>query len=71
MKRRTILAVALCIVVGSVIAQTDAELNAWTDVNIYEINKLYPRTNVIPIGEEWSQRLNKSWNFRRPPTATP
>ena len=44
-------------------AQTEAELNAWNDVNIYEINKLYPRTNVIPVGEEWSQCLNGNWKF--------
>ena len=44
-------------------SQTDAELNAWNDVNIYEINKLYPRTNVIPVGEEWTQCLNGDWKF--------
>ena len=44
-------------------AQTDSELNAWNDVNIYEINKLYPRTNVIPVGEEWSKCLNGDWKF--------
>ena len=44
-------------------AQTEAELNAWNDAKIYEINKLYPRTNVIPVGEEWSQCLNGDWKF--------
>ena len=44
-------------------SQTEAELNAWNDVNVYEINKLYPRTNVIPVGEEWSQCLNGDWKF--------
>ena len=44
-------------------AQTEAELNAWNDVKIYEINKLYPRTNVIPMGEEWSQCINGDWKF--------
>ena len=44
-------------------AQTEAELNAWNDVNIYEINRLYPRTNVIPVGEQWSQCLNGDWKF--------
>ena len=34
-------------------SQTEAELNAWNDVNVYEINKLYPRTNVIPRSR-WS-----------------
>ena len=45
-------------------AQTEAELNAWNDVNIYEINRLYPRTNVIPDGEQWSQCLNGDWKFQ-------
>ena len=49
-------------------AQTEAELNAWNDVNVYEINKLYPRTNVIPMGEEWSKNLNEYWNFYWFPT---
>ena len=44
-------------------AQTEAELNAWNDVNIYEINRLYPRTNVIPVGEQWLQCLNGDWKF--------
>ena len=44
-------------------AQTEAELNAWNDVNVYEINRLYPRTNVIPVGEQWSQCLNGDWKF--------
>ena len=45
-------------------AQTEAELNAWNDVNIYEINRLYPRTNVVPVGEQWSQCLNGDWKFQ-------
>ena len=45
-------------------AQTEAELNAWNDVNIYEINRLYPRTNVVPVGERWSQCLNGDWKFQ-------
>ena len=44
-------------------AQTEAELNAWNDVSVYEINRLYPRTNVIPVGEQWSQCLNGDWKF--------
>ena len=44
-------------------AQTEAELNAWNDVNVYEINRLYPRTNVIPSGEQWTQCLNGDWKF--------
>ena len=45
-------------------AQTEAELNAWNDVNVYEINRLYPRTNVVPEGEQWSQCLNGDWKFQ-------
>ncbi len=45
-------------------AQTKAELNAWNDVNVYEINRLYPRSNVIPVGEQWSQCLNGDWKFK-------
>ena len=45
-------------------AQTEAELNAWNDVNVYEINRLYPRTNVVPSGEQWSQCLNGDWKFQ-------
>ena len=45
-------------------AQTEAELNAWNDVNVYEINRLYPRTNVVPTGEQWSQCLNGDWKFK-------
>ena len=48
---------------ANLFSQTEVELNAWNDVNIYEINKLYPRTNVIPVGEEWSKNLNECWNF--------
>ena len=61
--KRTIIAMALCFVMGNVMAQTETELNAWNDVNIYEINKLEPRTNVIPVGEDWSKCLNGNWKF--------
>ena len=54
---------ALCLSLTCLQAQTEVELNAWNDVNIYEINRLYPRTNVIPVGEEWSQCLNGDWKF--------
>ena len=39
-------------------------MNAWNDVNTYEINKLYPRTNVVAVGEEFSQLLNGQWKFQ-------
>lgn len=62
MKRIALLLVLSCFSVH-LFSQTEAEMNAWNDVNIFEINKLYPRTNVIPVGEEWSKNLNKNWNF--------
>lgn len=54
----------LCLLMTSLQAQTEAELNAWNDVKVYEINRLYPRTNVIPKGEQWSQCLNGDWKFQ-------
>ena len=63
MMKKTILLLAWALAFGGLRAQTDAELNAWNDVNVYEINRLYPRTNVIPVGEEWSQCLNGDWSF--------
>ena len=62
MRKLSLLIVGL-IAVMSLQAQTEAELNAWNDVYIYEINRLYPRTNVIPVGEQWSQCLNGDWKF--------
>ena len=62
MKKVAIILITLLTFV-SLHAQTEAELNAWNDVNIHEINRLYPRTNVIPVGEEWSQCLNGDWKF--------
>ena len=61
--KKTILIAALALVFSGLQAQTDAELNAWNDVSVYEINRVYPRTNVIPEGEQWSQCLNGDWNF--------
>ena len=48
---------------ASLYSQTEAELNAWNDVKIHEINRLYPRTNVVPVGEEFSKLLNGDWKF--------
>ena len=62
MKKLSITLICLLAAIG-LQAQTEAELNAWNDVNIYEINRLYPRTNVIPVGEQWSQCLNGDWKF--------
>ena len=44
-------------------AQTEADLNAWNDVNVYEINRLYPRTNVVPTQGDYAQLLNGQWKF--------
>ena len=63
MKKLSII-LALCLALTTLKAQTEAELNAWNDVNIYEINRLYPRTNVVPAGEQWSQCLNGDWKFK-------
>ena len=63
MKKLTITLICL-IAAMSLQAQTETELNAWNDVNVYEINRLYPRTNVVPVGEQWSQWLNGDWRFQ-------
>ncbi len=72
MKKLILTLICLLTLVG-VQAQTEAELNAWNDVNVYEINRLYPRTNVIPEGEQWSQCLNGDWKFKwvETPSKTP
>ena len=62
--RKLYLLIAGLIAAMSLQAQTEAELNAWNDVKVYEINRLYPRTNVVPKGEPWSQCLNGDWKFQ-------
>ena len=62
--RKLSLLIAGLIAAMSLQAQTEAELNAWNDVKVYEINRLYPRTNVVPKGEPWSQCLNGDWKFQ-------
>ena len=62
--KRMLLTLITFLVLASLHAQTEAELNAWNDVNVYEINRLYPRANVIPVGEQWSQCLNGDWKFK-------
>ena len=63
--KRTILSLLLCLSLTSLYAQTEAELNAWNDVNIYEINRLYPRTNVTTgLGAHWTKWLNGDWKFK-------
>ena len=63
MKKTVLTLISILAFVG-IHAQTEAELNAWNDVNVYEINRLYPRTNVVPEGEQWSQCLNGDWKFQ-------
>ena len=59
--------IALLLLIGlswtGLFAQTEDEMNAWNDVNVFEINRVYPRANVIPVGEEWSRCLNGDWKF--------
>lgn len=57
-----------CALSNVVMAQTDSELNAWDDVNVYEINKIYPRVNVMPTDGDWCQLLNGDWKFNWVPT---
>ncbi len=55
----------------SIMAQTSEQMNAWNDVNIFEINKLYPRTNVVPLDanlDDYTHSpyyilLNGDWKF--------
>ena len=61
--KRIVLFISLLALMITGYAQTEAELNAWNDVNVYEINKIYPRANVIPRGNGWSQCLNGDWKF--------
>jgi len=63
MKKLTFTLICL-IATMSLQAQTETELNAWNDVNIYEINRLYPRTNVIPGEMEFAKLLNGDWKFQ-------
>ena len=62
--KKNILTLISLLALISVQAQTEAELNAWNDVNIHEINRVSPRTNVVPVGEQWSQCLNGDWKFK-------
>lgn len=79
MKFRYVLLLALGISC-SAMAQTDSELNAWNDLNVYEINKSYPRTNVVPLGVDndftkspYYLSLNGLWRFywTDTPTSSP
>ena len=63
MKKLILTLISLLALIG-VQAQTEAELNAWNDVNVYQIHRLWPRNNVIPVGEQWSQCLNGDWKFK-------
>ena len=63
MKKLTI--TLICLIAAMTLqAQTETELNAWNDVNVYQIHRLWPRNNVIPVGEQWSQCLNGDWKFK-------
>lgn len=60
--KKSILSAFFMLLLGCMQAQTESELNAWNDVNVYEINKMYPRVNVIPEGDN-SLYLNGDWKF--------
>ena len=62
--KKLILTLLCLLTVAGLQAQTEAELNAWNDVDVYEINKLYPRTNVVPAQGDYAQLLNGKWKFR-------
>ena len=40
------------------------EEHYWNDVNNYEVGWPLHRTNVVPVGEQWSKSLNGDWLFR-------
>ena len=48
--RRINITILAILMVG--IVQAQSERNAWSDVSVYEINRLYPRANVIPYSDE-------------------
>ena len=61
--KKTLILMVLALILTRLQAQTEEQLNAWNDVKTFEINKVSPRVNVIPVGEEWSQCLNGNWKF--------
>ena len=61
--RRLALTLLVCLPFVGLFAQTEEDLNAWNDVNVFEINRLYPRTNVIPTDLYWVRNLNGDWRF--------
>ena len=40
------------------------EEDYWNDVRQYEVGWPKHRTNVVPVGEQWSKSLNGDWLFR-------
>ena len=61
--KKLILTLTCIIAAMTLQAQSEAELNAWNDVNLFEINRLYPRVNVVPAEDGYSQLLNGDWKF--------
>lgn len=71
--RRINITILAILMVG--IVQAQSERNAWSDVSVYEINRLYPRANVIPYSDEdgvedleyqeseYYKSLNGRWKF--------
>lgn len=82
MRLRTIVNfVAVCLLTAQLSFTANAQ-NAWDDVSTFEINKLYPRTNVVPYDQEadvfvlnylnspYLKCLNGNWKFMWVPKPT-
>ena len=52
-----------CLSVMALHAQTETDLNAWNDVGVYEINRVYPRVNVMPTDANFYRNLEGDWRF--------
>ncbi len=70
MKKSLLILVATLASTLTIMAQTSEQMNAWNDVNVFEINKLYPRTNVVPLDADLDfthssnyMSLNGDWKF--------
>ena len=71
--KRLITTIIVLSLLQSVVGQ--ALPDAWSDLSVIEINKLYPRTNVVPYsnekginnldfqGSDYYQCLNGKWKF--------
>lgn len=58
-----------------IVAQERSDIPSWNDINVHEINRLYPRVNVVPYADEtemstmdyqnssYCRLLNGMWRF--------